>query len=82
MAALTNPGLPGNFVFDTMIYASAGLNYAAVPALVQYNVYDAPDPAYVTPRIDISAFAHVGSAPWPFSKIHPRRAGAPCSQQT
>jgi hypothetical protein len=78
MAALTNPGLPGNFVFDTMIYASAGLNYAAVPALVQYNVYDAPDPAYVTPRIDISAFAHVGSAPWPFSNTNVPLNGHVC----
>src|ERR1700731_4374155 len=81
MAALTNPGLLGNFVFDTVIYASAGLNYASVPALVQYNVYDAPDPAYVTPRIDISAFAHVGSAPWPFSNTNVPLNGHICVPQ-
>jgi hypothetical protein len=70
MVALINPGLAGEREFDTVIYASVGVNYAAVPALVQYNLYDAPDPAYVTPRIDISAFAHVGSAPWPFSNTN------------
>jgi hypothetical protein len=37
-----------------------------VPALVQYNIYDAPDPAYVTPKINIAAFGNLGSAPWPF----------------
>src|SRR5215831_12622121 len=66
MAELNNPGLAGVIPFATVIYASAGLNYSAVPALVQYNIYDSPDPAYVTGRIDISAFANLGSAPWPF----------------
>ena len=67
MAALINPGLAGAVPFDTVVYASAGLNYSGVPALVQYRVFDTPDPAYVTPRINISAFANVGgSAPWPF----------------
>ncbi len=66
MAALDNPGLAGAVAFDTVIYASAGLNYAAVPALVQYKIYDTPDPAYVTPRINIAAFGNLGSAPWPF----------------
>jgi hypothetical protein len=63
----TNPGMLGPFAFDTVIYASAGLDYAAVPALNQYVPYDAPDPAYVTPRINISPFAELGSAPWPFN---------------
>jgi hypothetical protein len=67
MAALKNPGLPSDVPFDTVVYASSGVNYSAVPALVQYNLYDTPDPAYVTGRINISAFAQVGSAPWPFS---------------
>ena len=70
MAALNNPGLSGDILFDTLIYASSGVNYSAVPALVQYNIYDTPDPAYVTGRINISAFAHVGSAPWPFSNTN------------
>src|SRR6267154_1079540 len=78
MAALTSPGLLGNFVFDTVIYASAGLNYAAIPALVQYNLYDTPDPAYVTGRINISAFAHLGSAPWPFSNTNVPLNGHVC----
>ncbi len=67
MAALANPGLPGSFSFDTVIYASAGSNYGGVPALSQYTIYDTPDPAYVTPRINISVFANLGiGAPWPF----------------
>lgn len=68
MAALINPGLSGAVPFDTVIYASAGLNYAAVPALVQYKIYDTPDPAYVTPRINLAVFANLGGgAPWPFT---------------
>jgi hypothetical protein len=70
MIALNNPGLPGDVAFDTVIYASAGVNYSAVPALAQYVLYDTPDPAYVTGRIDISAFAHLGSAPWPFANTN------------
>src|SRR5262245_13906289 len=66
MSALSNPGDPGPFLFDTVIYASAGINYSGVPALVQYNIYDATDPAYITPKINIAAFANLGSAPWPF----------------
>ncbi len=67
MAVLNNPGLAGESLFDTMIYASAGSNYGGVPALAQYTIYDTPDPAYVTPRINISVFANLGfGAPWPF----------------
>lgn len=67
MAALSNPGLAGPVPFDTLIYASAGSNYSGVPALVQYKIYDTPDPAYLTPRINLSAFANLGfGAPWPF----------------
>jgi hypothetical protein len=66
MTAPINPALPGPLAFDSVIYASAGVNYAAVPALNQYFQYDAPDQAYVTPRINLSAFAELGSAPWPF----------------
>jgi len=66
MAELRNPGLAGGIPFATVVYASAGVNYSAVPALVQYDIYDTPDPSYVTGRIDISVFANLGSAPWPF----------------
>jgi hypothetical protein len=70
MAQLSDPSLPGPFPFDTVIYASAGSNYGGVPALAQYAIYDAPDPAYVTPRINIAAFANLGSAPWPFANTN------------
>jgi hypothetical protein len=70
MENLRNPGLSGDYQFDKVIYASAGLNYSVVPALAQYNIYDAPDPAYVTGRIDVSIFANLGSAPWPFSNTN------------
>jgi hypothetical protein len=66
MAELKNPALAGDVPFDTVIYASAGSNYGGVPALAQYTIYDAPDPAFVTPRINISPFANLGTAPWPF----------------
>ena len=66
MAGLNNPGLAGGVPFDIVIYASPGVNYSAVPALVQYKIYDTPDPAYLTGRINISAFGDLGSAPWPF----------------
>jgi hypothetical protein len=66
MAELKNPALVGDVAFDTVIYASAGSNYGGVPALAQYVIYDAPDPAFITPRIDISPFANLGTAPWPF----------------
>jgi hypothetical protein len=66
MAELKNPALAGDFWFDTVIYASAGSNYGTVPALAQYTIYDTPDPAFITPRINISPFANLGSAPWPF----------------
>lgn len=62
MTALKNPGLTGTFTFDTLIYASSGLNYSAVPALSQYQIYDSPHPSYVTGRIDISAFAQLGAS--------------------
>ncbi len=66
MVELQNPSLAGDLAFDTVIYASAGSNYGGVPALVQYKIYDTPDPAFITPRINIAPFANLGSAPWPF----------------
>jgi hypothetical protein len=81
MAALHNPGLAGNVPFDTVIYASSGLNYAAIPALAQYNIYDTPDPAYVTGRINISAFAQLGLASWPFANTNVPLNGHICVPQ-
>jgi Chlorophyllase enzyme len=63
-----NPGLPGNEEFDTLIYGSPPLAYPA--ALSQYAIYNTPDPAYVTGRINVSAFANLGSAPWPFANTN------------
>lgn len=81
METLHNPGRPGQEQFDTIIYGPANVNYAAVPALAQYNLYDAPDPAYVTGRIDISAFANLGSAPWPFANTNVPLNGHVCVPQ-
>lgn len=78
MADLHNPGLPGRFLFDTVIYASPGSNYSGVPALTQYNIYDSPDPNYLTGRVDISVFANLGSAPWPFANTNVPLNGHVC----
>ena len=65
MTILNNPALPGPSLFDTVIYGSPPLAYPA--PLVQYAIYNAPDPAYITPRINVSAFANLGGgAVWPF----------------
>ena len=45
MAELDNPAIAGPTLFDTVIYASAGSNYAGVPASSQYTIYDTPDAA-------------------------------------
>src|SRR5262245_66478905 len=69
MASLKNPGLPGELQFDTVIYGSPPLAYPA--ALSQYVIYNTPDPAYVTGRINVSAFANLGFAtPWPFANTN------------
>jgi hypothetical protein len=65
---LKDPGLPGETQFDTVIYGSPPLAYPA--ALIQYVIYNTPDPAYVTGRIDVSAFANLGFAPWPFANTN------------
>jgi hypothetical protein len=63
MTSPTDPTLPGPFAFDTLIYASTGNNYAAVPALAQYKIYDTPAPTYV----NLSPFGNLGAgAPWNF----------------
>lgn len=65
MTTLNNPALPGTTPFDIVIYGSPPLAYPA--SLNQYAIYNAPDPAYVTGRINVSAFANLGGAtPWPF----------------
>ena len=66
MTELKNPALGGDLLFDTVVYASPGSNYGSVPALNQYTVYDTPTTGFATPRINISPFANLGSAPWTF----------------
>jgi hypothetical protein len=74
---LRNPGLPGNEEFDTIIYGSPPLAYPA--ALSQYVIYNTPDPAYVTGRINVSAFANLGAAtPWPFANTNVPLNGHTC----
>jgi hypothetical protein len=71
MSGLKNPAQPGKFKLDQVIYASSGLNYSAVPDLVQYQAFDSPHPSYVTGRLDIAAFGDLGSAtPWPFGNTN------------
>ena len=66
---LRNSGHPGNEEFDTLIYGSPPLAYPA--ALSPYVIYNTPDPAYVTGRINVSAFANLGAAtPWPFTNTN------------
>ena len=76
-AGLRNPGLPGELQFDTFIYGSPPLPYP--PVLNQYAIYNAPDPAYVTGRINVSAFANLGGAtPWPFANTNVPLNGHVC----
>ncbi len=77
LADLKNPGLAGDLSFDTIIYASSALAYPV--ALPQYTIYQTPDPAYVTGRIDVSAFANLGfGVPWPFTNINVPLNGHVC----
>jgi hypothetical protein len=76
-AGLRNPSLPGDFQFDTLIYGSPPLPYPAL--LNQYAIYNAPDPAYITGRIDVSAFANLGGGtPWPFANTNVPLNGHVC----
>ena len=59
MASLKNPAIAGDVQFDTFIYGAPPLAYPA--SLSQYVIYNTPDPAYVTGRINVSAFANLGS---------------------
>ena len=77
--ALKNPGQMGKSKFDTFVYAAAGTGYSTVPALSQFQIYDSPHPEYVTGRIDISAFAQLGSSvPWPFQPTNVPLNGHVC----
>jgi hypothetical protein len=78
MTELKNPALAGGLPFDTVIYASPGSNYASVPALTEYTIYDSPDPGFATPRINISRFANLGSAPWTFTNTNAPLNGHIC----
>jgi hypothetical protein len=65
MAPLRNPALAGPVQFDTGIYGAPPLTYPRL--LSQYVIYNTPDPAYVTGRINVSPFANLGGGtPWPF----------------
>jgi len=77
MESLKNPALAGNMQFDTVIYGSAPLAYPT--ALSQYAIYNTPDPAYVTGRINISAFANLSSPPWPFLNTNVPLNGHVCA---
>ena len=72
---LRNPGHPGNEEFDTVTYGSPPLPYSAL--LAQFAIYNTPDPAYVTGRINVSAFANLGAAPVAVSQ-HERAAQWTC----
>ena len=76
IASLKNPGLPGETQFDTIIYGSPPLAYPL--ALNQFVIYNTPDPAYVTGRINVSAFANLGFAPWPFANTNAPLNGHIC----
>lgn len=75
--SLKNPGLTGDVQFDTVIYGAPPLAYPA--SLSQYVIYNAPDPAYITSRINVSAFANLGGGtPWPFLNTNVPLNGHAC----
>ena len=61
MASLPNPSASKQLFVRHMVYASAGRDYAGSPE-PSPPVHDLrrPDPAYVTPRISLAAFADLG----------------------
>jgi hypothetical protein len=78
MTNLNNPALTGPVQFDTVIYGAPPLVYPA--PLVQYVIYNTPDPAYVTGRINVSAFANLGGGtPWPFLNTNVPLNGHVCT---
>ena len=77
MPSLRNPAIAGDFQFDTFIYGAPPLAYPA--SLSQFLIYNTPDPAYVTGRINVSAFANLGAGtPWPFSNTNVPLNGHVC----
>ncbi len=77
MASLKNPGLAGEVQFDTVIYGAPPLPYPV--SLSQYVIYNTPDPAYITGRINLSSFANLGAAtPWPFLNTNVPLNGHAC----
>src|SRR5215472_6692151 len=77
MTSLKNPASAGEVQFDTFIYGAPPLAYPV--SLSQYAIYNTPDPAYITGRINVSAFANLGaSTPWPFSTRTYRSNGHVC----
>lgn len=79
MANPANPAVSGAVTFDKVVYAASQLNYGANPRLNQYAVFDTPTPAYVTRRVDLSAFADLGAfTPWPFSNTNVPINGLAC----
>jgi len=80
MTSLKNPASAGEVQFDTFIYGAPPLAYPV--SLSQYAIYNTPDPAYITGRINVSAFANLGaSTPWPFSNTNAPLNGHVCVPQ-
>src|SRR5215472_316933 len=80
MTSLKNPASAGEVQFDTFIYGAPPLAYPV--SLSQYAIYNTPDPAYITGRINVSAFANLGaSTPWPFSNTNVPLNGHVCVPQ-
>ena len=74
---MNNPAVAGDVQFDTFIYGAPPLLYPA--PLSQYTIYNTPDPAFITGRIDVSGFANLGaSTPWPFANTNVPLNGHVC----
>jgi hypothetical protein len=64
---LENPGLPGTFSVESVVYAAPGLNYSSNSDLAQYTMFENPTPSYQTRTIDLSDFADLPAIPkWSF----------------
>lgn len=68
MSDIVNPGEPGSYSFDQVVYAAPNLNYSANPSLNQYTVFQTPRAGFATRRINLSNIAELGfSVNWPFN---------------
>jgi hypothetical protein len=68
MSDIVNPGEPGSYSFDQVVYAAPNLNYSANPSLNQYTVFQTPTAGFATRRINLSNIAELGfSVNWPFN---------------